>query len=67
MCALMETLDVDTIKKDLIRYALKTESFYAFPVSYNISLLNKVLSLGVKPEVYDFIKTIQLNLSMKKE
>lgn len=58
MMALMETLDVEGVGADMIRFALKTEMFYAFPVSYMISLLNKIATVKAKDEMNDFIKTI---------
>ena len=42
MTALVETLDVEELRGEIIRYALNSEVFYAFPVSYLISMLKKI-------------------------
>lgn len=42
MTALVETLDIEEIRGEITRYALNSEVFYAFPVSYLISLLKKL-------------------------
>lgn len=42
MTALVETLDLEDIRSEIMRYALNSEVFYAFPVSYLISLLKKI-------------------------
>ena len=39
MTALVETLDIEEARGDIIRYALNSEIFYAFPLAYLISLL----------------------------
>lgn len=67
MTSLMETLEVEGVRNDMIRFALKSEMFYAFSVAYYISLLNKLMSIGIKDELLDFTKTIQINISMKSE
>lgn len=46
MTALVETLDLEEIRGEMIRYALNSEVFYAFSVSYLISLLKKLASLS---------------------
>lgn len=42
MTAIVETLDVDELRGEIVRYALNSEVFYAFPVAYMISLLKKI-------------------------
>lgn len=42
MHALVETLDLEDIRGEIMRYALNSEIFYAFPVSYMISILQKI-------------------------
>jgi hypothetical protein len=46
MTALVETLDLEEIRGEMIRYALNSEVFYAFSVSYLISLLKKLANLS---------------------
>ena len=42
MTTIIETLDMTEQRGEIIRYALNSEIFYAFQVSYMISLLKKV-------------------------
>lgn len=42
MSAVLETLDLEDLRGEIVRYALNSEIFYAFPVAYLISLLRKV-------------------------
>jgi hypothetical protein len=58
MTIISETLDVEEVRKDILRYALKSEIFYAFPISYYITLLHKSMSLPFLIELKDFLKTI---------
>lgn len=46
MTAVVETLDLEDIRGEIMRYALNSEVFYAFPVSYLISLLKKISLLA---------------------
>lgn len=39
MTCILETLDLEDLRGEIIRYALNSEVFYAFPLSYLISLL----------------------------
>jgi len=45
MNAVVETLDLEELRGEIIRYALNSEVFYAFPLSYLISILIKFTSL----------------------
>jgi hypothetical protein len=51
MTAISETLDIEEVRKDIIRCALMSENFYAFPINYYISLLNKIHTLGRKDDL----------------
>lgn len=42
MNALVETLELEEIRGEILRHALNSEVFYAFPISYIISLLKKM-------------------------
>jgi len=42
MTTIIETLDMQELRGEIIRYGLNSEIFYAFPVSYMISLLKKI-------------------------
>jgi hypothetical protein len=42
MTAVVETLDIEEFRSEIVRYALNSEVFYAFPLSYLISLLKKI-------------------------
>jgi len=42
MTAVLETLDLEDVRGEIVRYALNSEVFYAFPVSYMISLLKRL-------------------------
>lgn len=54
----METLEIDKVSSQMIRFALKSEIFYAFPLSYMISILNKLSTMDLQKDKFDFIKTI---------
>ena len=43
MTTIIETLDMTEQRGEIIRYALNSEIFYAFQVSYLISLLKKIV------------------------
>ena len=58
MTTLYETLDIEEVRTDLIRYALNQENFYAFPTSYVISLLVKVYNMAPRDDLKDFLKTV---------
>jgi hypothetical protein len=45
MTAIVETIDLDDLRGEIIRYALNSEVFYAFSVSYLISILKKASAL----------------------
>ena len=42
MSALSETIELEDQRADIIKYALNSELFYAFSVSYMISLLKYI-------------------------
>lgn len=42
MTIIVETLDIEELRGEIVRYSLNSEAFYAFPVSYMISLLKKI-------------------------
>jgi hypothetical protein len=42
MTAIVEILDIEEVRGEIIRYALNSEVFYAFSVSYMISLLKRI-------------------------
>jgi len=46
MTAVVETIDLEDMRGEIMRYALNSEVFYAFPVSYLISLLKKISYLA---------------------
>lgn len=46
MSCLAETLEMEDIRGEIIRFALNSEVFYAFPVSYLISLMKKILEVA---------------------
>jgi hypothetical protein len=59
MHAISETLDIPEVRKDVIKQALKFETFYSFPIAYFISILTKIHMIGGKnDDLKDFIKTI---------
>ena len=64
MTTIYETIDVEDVKQDIIKYALNSEIFYSFPTPYFISILNKISSNPDYDSIKDFIKTIQVNLSL---
>ncbi len=81
MTALVETLDLEEIRGEIIRSALNSEIFYAFPVSYLISLLKKITHLppyssranplaspsaAYDSDLRDLLKTIQIQLCLKQ-
>ncbi|CDW72940.1 UNKNOWN [Stylonychia lemnae] len=45
MTTLNETLDLPDLRRDIIKYSLNSELFYAFPISYLITLLNSIQKL----------------------
>lgn len=60
----MNILDVEEVRDPMIKFVLNQEIFYTFPISYNISLLNKISSIFFSDEVKRLAKTIQINLSL---
>lgn len=46
MTSLVETLDIQEFRSEIVRYALNSEVFYAFPLSYLISLLKKITQIA---------------------
>lgn len=46
MTTIIETLDMTEQRGEIIRYALNSEIFYAFQVSYLISLLKKIVTIA---------------------
>lgn len=58
MSSVLETLDLEGLRGEVVRYALNSEVFYAFPVSYLISLLRKLVLIGPAEDLRDLIKTI---------
>jgi hypothetical protein len=42
MTIIVETLDIEELRGEILRYSLNSEAFCAFPVSYMISLLKKI-------------------------
>ena len=42
MTIIVETLDIEELRGEIVRYSLNSEAFYAFPVAYMISLLKKI-------------------------
>lgn len=46
MTAVIETLDIQEFRSEIVRFALNSELFYAFPVSYLISLLKRMASIA---------------------
>jgi hypothetical protein len=45
MTALIETLDMPEYRGEIIRYALNSENFYAFPIQYLISLMSMIIKI----------------------
>jgi hypothetical protein len=66
MTTLYETIDVEEVRGDMIRYALNQENFYSFPTSYIISILMKMYNLMPSEDLKDLTKTIQVNLTMQE-
>ncbi len=66
MSSVLETLDLEGLRGEVVRYALNSEVFYAFPVSYLISLLRKLVLIGPAEDLRDLIKTIQISLCLKQ-
>ena len=58
MTVISETLEIEEVRKDIVRYTLKSEIFYAFPVSYYITLLNRIQAAPNISDLKDFLKTI---------
>lgn len=46
MTSLVVTLDLPEVRGDIVRYALNSEVFYAFPVAYLISILGKLQDIS---------------------
>lgn len=42
MIAVIETLEIEEVRGEMIRYALNSEVFYAFPVRFMVTLLRKM-------------------------
>jgi len=45
MTTISETLDLPDLRREIIKYTLNSELFYAFPISYHITLLNAIYKL----------------------
>ena len=58
MNVLTEVLDLEDLRGEIIRYALNSEVFYAFPFAYLISILKKVSLVKYAEDIKDLIKTI---------
>lgn len=58
MSSLVETIDLEDLRKEIIKYCLNSEIFYAFPVSYYISILININRVGYHQDFYDLIKTV---------
>lgn len=66
MTSIVETLDLEELRGDIVKYALNSEMFYAFPLSYHMSLLIKMYNVGYSDDLFDLLKTIQIQLCLKK-
>ena len=82
MNALVDTLEFEELRGEILRHALNSEVFYAFPISYIISLLKKMsivtpFTLGNthvaqsflkkdEEDMRDLLKTLQIQLCMKQ-
>ena len=64
MTTIIETLDMTEQRGEIIRYALNSEIFYAFQVSYLISLLKKIALTA--PYQGQLITTTPLQPSFQK-
>ena len=60
MTSIIECLDLEDLRKEIIQYALSNELFYAFSVAYHISLMRRMMKVGYHPDFYDLLKTIQV-------
>lgn len=58
MTGLLETLDLEDLRKEIIKFCLNSEVFYAFPINYYISTLKKIYKLEYHTDFYDLLKTI---------
>lgn len=64
MTGLLETLDLEDLRKEIIKFCLNSEVFYAFPINYYISTLKKIYKLEYHTDFYDLLKTIQIQLCL---
>jgi hypothetical protein len=67
MSAIVETLELEDLRGEVLKYALNAEVFYAFPISYLISLLHKISIIGAAEDIKDLLKTIQIQLCLKHQ
>jgi len=42
MTSVSESLDLEDLRKDIIKFALNSEVFYAFSIAYYLTLLKKM-------------------------
>jgi len=66
MTTLYETIDVEEVRKEIIKFTLNQENFYSFPPAYIISILVKLYNMVPSDDFKDLIKTIQVNLSIQE-
>eukprot|EP00347_Sterkiella_histriomuscorum_P024467 403331016 len=67
MTSLLETLDLEDLRKEILKYSLNSEIFYAFPISYLISIMNKIFKLEYHPDFYDLLKTMQIQICLQEQ
>ena len=60
MTSLVETMELEDLRGEIIKYSLNSEMFYAFPLSYYMSLMIKMYNVGISEDLYDLLKTIQI-------
>jgi hypothetical protein len=58
MTSVVETLDLEDLRGDIIRYALNSEIFYAFSLGYLITILKKLMDVGYSEDLKDLLKTV---------
>lgn len=64
----MTTLDLEDLRRDIIKFVLNSELFYTFQQRDYLALLKKIKYLQeLHPDLHDLIKTVQIQLSIQEK
>lgn len=60
MASVSMCLDLEGLRIEIIQYALNSEVFYSFTVSYYITILRLIERIGLHDDFIDLLRAIQI-------